>query len=100
MGCSEMAEKHKNPTTQVCGCRRLCRSDLGASDDGWPETFTGVVVWSSSSSISRVYSSGGQNQLPRLKPDRPKNGSNIGVFGFFLDFLSGFGVVSSLGTQK
>ena len=52
MGWPEMAEKHKNPATQVCGCHRLRRPDPGASGGGWPENFTGVVVWSSSSSMS------------------------------------------------
>ena len=52
MGWPEMAEKHKNPATQVCGCRRFRWPDPGASDGGWQENFTGVVVWSSSSSIS------------------------------------------------
>ena len=49
-----------------------------------------------------VYSGGGQNQLPRLKPDRPENGSKRPSSGFsgFLDFLSVFGVGSSLGTQN
>ena len=50
----------------------------------------------------RVYSSGGRNRLPRLKPDRPKNGPkrpNSGFSGFW-DFLSGFGLGSSLGTQN
>ena len=39
-----------------------------------------------------VYSSGGRNQLPRLKPDRPENGSeqlNSGFLGF-LGFSLGF----------
>ena len=43
-----------------------------------------------------MYSSGGRNRLPRLKPDRPKNGlkrPNSGFSGFG-DFLSGFGVGS------
>ena len=47
-------------------------------------------------SIRCVYSSGGQNRLPRLKLDRPKNGlkrSNSRFSGFG-DFLSGFGVGS------
>ena len=41
----------------------------------------------------RVNSSGGRNRLPRLKPDRSKNGSKrpssgfSGVFGFSLGFL-------------
>ena len=50
----------------------------------------------------RVYSSGGQNRLPLLKPDRPKNWSKRPSSGFsgFWDFLSGFGVGSSLGTQN
>ena len=52
MGWPEMAEKHKNPTTQVGGRRLLRRPDSGASGGGWPENFTGVVVWSSSSSLS------------------------------------------------
>ena len=49
-----------------------------------------------------VYSSGGRNRLPRLKPDRPKNGSKRPSLGFsgFWDFLSGFGVGSSLGTKN
>ena len=49
-----------------------------------------------------MYSSGGWNRLPRLKPDRPKNGSKGPSSGFsgFLDFLLGFGVGSSLGTQN
>ena len=51
MGWPEMAEKYKNPTTQVSGCRRLRRPDKSASGGGWPENFTGVVVWSSSSSL-------------------------------------------------
>ena len=39
--------------------------------------------------VRRVYSSGGRNRLPRLKPDRPKNGSKrpssrfSGFFGIF-----------------
>ena len=50
----------------------------------------------------RVSSDGGRNRLPRLKPDRSKNGSKRSSSGFsgFLDFLSGFGVGSSLGTQN
>ena len=52
MGWPEMAGKHKNLTTQVGGRRRLCRPDPGKSGGGWPENFTGVVVWSSSSSLS------------------------------------------------
>ena len=49
-----------------------------------------------------VYSSGGLNRLPQLKPDRPKNGSKrpSSRFSGFWDFLSSFGVGSSLGTQK
>ena len=31
MGRPEMAGKHKNPTTQGGGCRRVRRLDLGAS---------------------------------------------------------------------
>ena len=52
MGLLEMAEKHKNPATQVGGRRSLRRPDPGASGGGWPENFTGVVVWSSSSSMA------------------------------------------------
>ena len=50
----------------------------------------------------RVYSSGGRNTLPRLKPDRLENESKRPSSGFsgFWDFLSGFGVGSSLGTQN
>ena len=50
----------------------------------------------------RVYSGGGRNRLPRMKPDRPENGSKRPSSGFsgFWDFLSGFGVGSSLGTQN
>ena len=50
-----------------------------------------------------VYSDGGRNRLPRLKPDRPKNGSkrpSSGFSGFFRIFLLGFWVGSSLGTQN
>ena len=49
-----------------------------------------------------VYSCGVWNRLPRLKPDRPKNGSKRPSSGFlgFGDFLLGFGVGSSLGTQN
>ena len=38
--------------------------------------------------IQRVYSSGGRNQLPRLKPNRPENGSKRPSSGFsgFWDF--------------
>ena len=46
--------------------------------------------------VQSVYSSGGRNQLPRLKPDRPKNGlkrPNSGFLGFE-DFLLGFWVGS------
>ena len=52
--------------------------------------------------VQCVYSSGGRNRLPRLKPDRPKNGSKRPSSGFscFWDFLSGFRVGSSLGTQN
>ena len=52
MGWPEMAGKHKNPATQVGGRRRLCRPDPGVSGGGWPENFTDVVVWLSSSSLS------------------------------------------------
>ena len=50
--------------------------------------------------VWRVYSGGGRNRLPRLKPDRPENGSKRPSSGFsgFWDFLSGFGVGSSVGT--
>ena len=50
----------------------------------------------------RMYSSGGLNRLPKLKPDRPENGSKqpSSRFSGFRDFLSGFGVGSSLGTQN
>ena len=100
MGWPEMAEKHKNPTTQVGGRRSHCGPDPGASDSGWPENLTGVVVLLLLG--QRVYSDGGQNRLPRLKPDRPKNGSKRPSSRFlgFLDFLLGFGVGSSLGTQN
>ena len=84
MGWPEMAGKHKNPATQVCGCRRLRRPDPGASGGGWPENFTGVLVLFLH--FRRMYSSGGRNRLPRLKPDRPKNGSkrpSSGFSGFF-----------------
>ena len=52
--------------------------------------------------VQPVYSSGGRNRLPRLKPDRPKNASKLPSSGFsgFWDFLSGFGVGSSLGIQN
>ena len=46
--------------------------------------------------VRHVYSSGGRNRLPQLKPDRPKNGlkrPNSGFSGFG-DFLSGFGIGS------
>ena len=50
----------------------------------------------------RVYSSGCRNRLPRLKPDRPENGSKRPSSGFlgFWDFFYGYGVGSSLGTQN
>ena len=50
----------------------------------------------------RVYISGGRNRLPRLKPNRPENGSKRPSSGFsgFWDFISGFGVGSSLGTKN
>ena len=54
MGWPEMAKKHKNSATQVGGGRRLRRPDSGASGGDWPENFTSVVVWSSSSSMSGV----------------------------------------------
>ena len=54
MGRPEIAEKHKNLATQVGGRRRLRISDPGASGGSWLENFTGVVVWSSSSSLSGV----------------------------------------------
>ena len=52
--------------------------------------------------VQRMYNSGGRNRLPRLKPDRPENGSKRPSSGFsgFWDFLSGFRVGSSLGTQN
>ena len=52
MGVPEMAVKHKNPATQVGDCRNLRRPDPDASGGGWPENFTGVVVWSSSFSLA------------------------------------------------
>ena len=53
-------------------------------------------------SVQRVYSGGGRNRFPRLKPDRLKNGSKRPSSGFssFFYFLSGFGVGSSLGIQN
>ena len=51
MGWPEMAEKHKNPVTLVGYRHRFRRPDPGASGGGWPGNFTGVVVWSSSSSL-------------------------------------------------
>ena len=44
MGRPEMAEKHKNPTTQVCGRRRLRLPDPGAFGGGWPGN---LPTWSS-----------------------------------------------------
>ena len=44
MGWPEMAEKHKNPATQVYGRRRLRWPDPDASGGGWPGNFTGMVV--------------------------------------------------------
>ena len=43
--------------------------------------------------VRRVYSVGGLNRLPRLKPDQPKNGSkrpSSGFSGFFFLFSLGF----------
>ena len=51
MGQPKMAGKHKNQATQVCGRRRLCRPDPGASDGGWQGNFTGSCVLMSSSSL-------------------------------------------------
>ena len=44
--------------------------------------------------VRRVYNSGGQNGLPRLKPDRPENGSKRPSSGFsgFWGFLSVLGL--------
>ena len=52
--------------------------------------------------VRHVYSSGGRNRLPQLKPDRPENRSErpSSRFSGFWDFLSSFGVGSSLGTQN
>ena len=52
--------------------------------------------------VWRMYSGGARNRLPRLKLDRPKNGSKrpSSRFSGFWDFLSDFGVGSSLGTQN
>ena len=52
--------------------------------------------------VQRVYSDGGLNRLPWLKLDLPENGSKRPSSGFsgFWDFLSDFGVGSSLGTQN
>ena len=52
MSQPEMGGKHKNPATQVWDRRRLRLPDPGASGGGWPRNFTGVVVWSSSSSLA------------------------------------------------
>ena len=52
MGRSGMAEKDQNPVTQSDGRPRLRRPDPGASNCDWPRNFTGVVVWSSSSSLA------------------------------------------------
>ena len=42
----------KKMVTHGGGCIRLRRPDPGASGGGWPGNFTGVVVWSSSSSLA------------------------------------------------
>ena len=101
MGRPEMTEKGQNLVTQGGGCRRVRRPDPGAS--GGAVKFYGqdrpvVAILP----VRRMYSSGGRNRLPRLKPDRPKNGSKRPSSGFsgLLDFLLGFGVGSSLGTKN
>ena len=76
MGRPEMAGKHKNPTTQVCGLRRLRR--------------TGVVIWSSSSSLVGVCTmmvAGIESQ--GLNPIDLKMGQNDPIRGF-----RGFGIFS------
>ena len=34
--------------------------------------------------VRRMYSSGGRNRLPQLKPDRPKNGLKRSIRGFWV----------------
>ena len=64
MGRPELDENHKNPTTKVCGRRRLRRPDLTAA--GWKI----LLAWSSGRpppSGRHVYNSGVRNRLPRLE---------------------------------
>ena len=93
MGRPEMAEKHKNPVTQVGGSRCIRWPDPGSSGGGWPENFTGVVVWSSSSSMSSACTvvvagigSHGRNLIGlKMVQNDPVRGFR--VFGiFFLGF--------------
>ena len=82
MGRPRMAGKHQNSATRSGNRRRLCRPDPSASGGGWSRNFTSLLPG------QRVYSGGRRNRLPRLKLDRPKNGSkrpNSGfqVFGVF-----------------
>ena len=51
MGWSGVAEKCRKTVTHGGGRRRLRRPDPGASGGGWPGNFTGMVVWSTSSSL-------------------------------------------------
>ena len=103
MGRSEMTEKLKKsgyprwrlPPSSPTRSERV-RRRLAVKFHGQYRPLVAVLP------VRRVYSVGGRNRLPRLKPDRPKNGSkrpSLGFFGFW-DFLSGFGVGSSLGTQN
>ena len=98
MGWPEMAGKHKNPVTQGGGGRRArsparfggVRRRLAVKFYGQDRPVVALLP------VHRMYSSGGRNLLPRLKPDRPKNGLKRPNSGFsgFRDFLWGFGVGS------
>ena len=52
MGHPGVGGKCRKTVTHGGGRSRLRRPDPGASGCGWPGNFTGVVVWSSSSSLA------------------------------------------------
>ena len=101
MGRTGVAGKWQNPATQGGGCLRVRRPDPGASGLWLARKFHGdgcqVVALLPG---RRLCKGGGRNRLPRLKPDRPKNGSKRPSSGFtgLEKFLRVLGLGTPFGT--